>query len=64
MLDDAKGAVAGMERAVDGAKDTLATADKAADDLRKAIGDLRKTLATARGALDEAVHGQRGCWAR
>ncbi len=57
VLDDAKGAVAGMKGAIDGAKDTLATADKAADDLRKAIGDLRKTLTTARGALDEAVHG-------
>ena len=57
VLDDAKGAVAGVNRAVDGAKDTLDTTGKAADDLRKAIGDLRKTLATARGAIDDAVHG-------
>ena len=57
VLDDAKGAVAGVRDAVDGAKGTLSTADKAAEDLRKAIGDLRKTLTTARGAIDDAVHG-------
>ncbi len=42
---------------MDGAKDTLASAKAAADDVRGAIGDTRKVLGTVRTAADQAVHG-------
>ena len=58
VLDDAHGVVAGAREAIDGAKGTLATTDKAADDLRKVLGDASQdSPGSARDTLDTAIHG-------
>ena len=57
-MTDARGAVADARTAIGGTKETLDTANKAANDLRAAIADTRKVLASTRRAVESATNGK------